>query len=427
MSVGIGLKGKRVLLLVPPVTYRATDFVLAANRLELDVVIGSDGALPLGGNPVVRVDPADLGASARRVLATVGAVDAVVAVDADMLPLAARIGAALGLAGNTPESVAAASDKAIQRRLWNAAGVAQPRFQIVPADAAESRFREAARSIGFPCVVKPVSLSASRGVMRADDEAGLSAAASEIRAILAESGGAQRQAILLEEYVPGWELSIDGLLADGTLAVTAIFDKPDTPDGPTFEETLLVTPSRLPAAMLAAATGLAEQAARALGLTRGPIHAELRIDRRSGDARPVMLELAARSIGGLCSRSLRFLGGTSLEMLILLNALGIAVDLGRPPGASGVLMLPVERGGVLQAIEGQAEARAVAGITGLSITIPLGQPVRPLPWGDRYLGFIFAEGGDADEVEAALRRARDRLRPVIVQRESPTRPGRGSA
>ncbi|HZY53499.1 MAG TPA: ATP-grasp domain-containing protein [Reyranella sp.] len=402
----MSVKGRRVLLLVPPVTYRATDFVSAANRLELDVVIGSDGALPLGGNPVVHVDPADIEGSVRRLLATVGAVDAVVAVDADMLPLAASLGAALRLAGNTPEAVAAANDKAIQRRLWLAAGIAQPQFQILPADAT-------ARSIDFPCIVKPVSLSASRGVMRADDEAGLSAAVSEVRAILAEAGGAG-EPILVEEYVPGWELSIDGLLTDGALTVTAIFDKPDTPDGPTFEETLLVTPSRLPAPTLASATALAEQAARALGLTHGPIHAELRIDQRSGAARPVMLELAARSIGGLCSRSLRFLGGTSLEMLILLNALGSVVDLGRPVGASGVLMLPVERGGVLQSVEGQAEARAVAGITGLSITIPLGQAVRPLPWGDRYLGFIFAEGGDAAEVELALHHARDRLRPVIV-------------
>jgi len=402
----MSVKGRRVLLLVPPVTYRATDFVSAANRLELDVVIGSDGTLPLGGNPVVHVDPADIEGSVRRLLATVGAVDAVVAVDADMLPLAASLGAALRLAGNTPEAVAAANDKAIQRRLWLAAGIAQSQFQILPADAT-------ARSIDFPCIVKPVSLSASRGVMRADDEAGLSAAVSEVRAILAEAGGAG-EPILVEEYVPGWELSIDGLLTDGALTVTAIFDKPDTPDGPTFEETLLVTPSRLPAPTLASATALAEQAARALGLTHGPIHAELRIDQRSGAARPVMLELAARSIGGLCSRSLRFLGGTSLEMLILLNALGGVVDLGRPVGASGVLMLPVERGGVLQSVEGQAEARAVAGITGLSITIPLGQAVRPLPWGDRYLGFIFAEGGDAAEVELALHHARDRLRPVIV-------------
>ncbi len=344
------VKGKRVLLLVPPVTYRATDFVLAASRLELDVVIGSNGALPLGGTPIVHVDPADLDGSVRRLRTTVGPVDAVVAVDSEMLPLAAELGATLGLTGNMPAAVTAAADKAIQRRLWAEAGVAQPRFEVF-ADGAAS-------SIGFPCVVKPVSLSASRGVIRADDEKALLAAVTEIRAILAGAEGSGGQTILLEEYVPGWELSIDGLLTDGALAVTAVFDKPDTPDGPTFEETLLVTPSRLPAATLAAAIALAERAAQALGVRHGPIHAELRIDRRAGEERPVMLELAARSIGGLCSRSLRFLGGVSLEMMILLNAMGAPVDIAPPPGASGVLMLPVERGGVLQAVEGQAEQSA---------------------------------------------------------------------
>ena len=408
MSGSATVKGQRVLLLVPPITYRATDFVDAAKRLELDVVIGSDGALPLGGNPVVRVDPSDLDGSVRRLLSTAGRVDAVVAVDSDMLPLAARLGEALGLAGNAPDAVAAAADKAMQRRLWAEAGIAQPGFRILSGGRTDSSH------VGFPCVVKPVSLSASRGVLRADDEAAVTAAVAEIRAILAESGRAEGEPILVEEYVPGWEISIDGLLTDGTLAVTAVFDKPDTPDGPTFEETLLVTPSRLPATTLAAATTLAERAARALGLRRGPIHAELRIDERSGLARPVMLELAARSIGGLCSRSLRFLDGVSLEMMILMNALGAEVDLKPPRGASGVLMLPVERAGVLQGIEGQAEARAVPGITGLSITIPIGHTIRPLPWGDRYLGFIFAEGDDASEVEVALRRAHGKLRTVIV-------------
>lgn len=414
MSGAAGVKGRRVLLLVPPITYRAADFVLAANRLELDLVIGSDGALPLGGNPVVHVDPADLGSSVDRLLKTVGPVDAVVAVDSDMLPLAARLGAALGLAHNAPAAVAAAADKASQRRLWAEAAIAQPGFHVVAADADARRLLGAARSLGFPCIAKPVSLSASRGVLRVDDEAGLGAATAEIRAILAATGRGDGEPILIEEYVPGWELSIDGLLSDGALAVTAIFDKPDTPDGPTFEETLLVTPSRLPGPTLAAATRLAERAAQALGLSHGPIHAELRIDARSGEARPVMLELAARSIGGLCSRSLRFLDGMSLEMMILLNALGVAVDTAPPPGAAGVLMLPVERDGVLRGVEGQAEAKAIAGITGLSIAIPSGQPVQRLPRGDRYLGFIFAEGSDAAEVETALRAAHGRLRAVIV-------------
>jgi biotin carboxylase len=408
------VKGKRVLLLVPPVTYRAADFVMAANRLALDVAIGSDGALPVGGNPVVYVDPADPAASVKRVLATVGKVDAVVAVDAAMLPLAARLAAELGLAHNTVEALAAAADKASQRRLWSQAGVSQPRFHVI-ADASDERcLLEAARALGFPCVVKPVSLSGSRGVLRVDDDAGLLAAIVEIRVILGEVGREGQEPILLEEYVPGWELSIDGLLADGSFAVTAIFDKPDTPDGPTFEETLLITPSRLPGPTLAAAIELAQRAADALGLRHGPIHAELRIDARAGRARPAMLELAARSIGGLCSRSLRFLDGISLEMMILLNALGSDVEPARPPGAAGVLMLPVERAGRLESVGGREEALAVAGITGLSITIPMGEAVRPLPRGDRYLGFLFAEGSDVAEVEQALRAARCRLQTLIV-------------
>jgi biotin carboxylase len=412
----VGVMGKRVLLLVPPVTYRATDFIIAANRLQLDVVIGSDGALPLGGRPVVQVDPDDPAGSARRLLAAIGRVDAVVAVDAQMLPLAARLGEELGLDHNPLDAVAAADNKAMQRELWAQAGVAQPKFRLVGPAVDQDGLRAAARAVGFPCVAKPVSLSGSRGVLRADDDGGLASAVAEIRALLLEAQRGDEPA-LVEEFVPGWELSIDGLLADGALAVTAIFDKPDTPQGPTFEETLLVTPSRLPEPTLAAATRLAERAARALGLRHGPIHAELRIDTRDAraeQARPVMLELAARSIGGLCSRSLHFLGGMSLEMTILLNALGVEVEPAPPPGVSGVLMLPVERAGVLEEVEGQAQALAVPGITKLSITIPLGQKVRPLPRGDRYLGFIFAEGSAPTEVEEALRAARAKLRTRIV-------------
>ena len=306
----------------------------------------------------------------------------------------------------------------MQRRAWAEHGISQPAFRILAADANDETLTGAARALGFPCVVKPVSLSGSRGVIRADDDAEILAAVREIRGILADAGRPHDEPILIEEFVPGWELSIDGLLTEGALAVTAIFDKPDMPDGPTFEETMLVTPSRLPAPLLARACRLAEQAATALGLRYGPIHAELRIDTREGGERMVMLELAARSIGGLCSRSLRFAEGVSLETLILENSLG-----GRhsPPGmagAAGVLMLPVERAGVLQRIDGQADALAVPGITGLSITIPLGQAVRPLPWGDRYLGFLFAAGHEIGEIEAALRDAYRKLRAIITWKRS---------
>lgn len=176
---------------------------------------------------------------------------------------------------------------------------------------------------------------------------------------------------------------------------------------------MLITPSRLPGHVLSAAVRTAERAVRALGLRYGPIHAELRIDDRGGQVRPAMLELAARSIGGLCSRALRFCGGQSLEELVLANALGQRVSPRRLAGTSGVLMLPIGRPGVLEAVHGRAEAAAVAGITGLTITIPIGQPVHPLPEGNQYLGFVFAEGENYQQVERALSAARERLRPVI--------------
>jgi biotin carboxylase len=401
------------LLLVPAVTYRATDFLVAANRLGLDLVIGSDGALPLGGHPVVRVDPNDPEETVDRLVSHSGPVDAVVAVDTTMLVLAARVAARIGLPHNPVEVVMAAADKAEQRCRWAAAAVPQPAFRVVPASAAERAIARAVAEVGVPCVVKAVSLSGSQGVLRADDEAAVFAAAGHIRQILAGAGRRDHEPLLIEEYVPGWELSIDGLLTDGALTVTAVFDKPDAPQGPTFEETLLITPSRLPGRALAAALGAAKRAAEALGLRYGPIHAELRIDARDGEERAIMLELAARSIGGLCSRALRFLGGVSLEAMVLANSLGRRVTPPRLAGAAGVLMLPVEHAGVLRAVEGRTEAVAVPGITGLSITIPIGQVVRPLPEGDRYLGFIFAEGARPNDVETALRAARERLRVVI--------------
>jgi len=336
----------RVLLLVPARTYRAADFLLAAARMGLDLVIGSDGALPLGGHPVIPVNPGDPGASASLVTARCGQVAAVIAADTPMLELAAAVAARLGLPHNPAEAMRNAAGKARQRQRWAAAGVPQPRFEIV-ATATGDAVRQAAEAVGFPCVVKAVSLSASQGVLRADDPAAAVTAARRIRYVLAAARRPGTEPLLIEEYLPGPELSIDALLDGGHLTVTAIFDKHRTPDGPTFEETLLVTPSRLPGPVLDAAITTAGRAARALGLTRGPVHAELRIDQRGGQPRPAMLELAARSIGGLCSRVLRFPGGTTLEELILASALGrpgpaVSRD---PAPAAGVYMLPVPHPG----------------------------------------------------------------------------------
>ena len=412
---GSAAAAPRVLLLVPARTYRAADFLLAAARMGLDLVVGSDGALPLGGRPVIPVSPGDPDGSASRILARSGPAAAVVAADTPMLVLAAAVAARMGLPHNPVDAVLNATDKTRQRQRWAAVGVAQPKFEIVPATAPEDAIRQAAEAVGFPCVVKAVSLSASQGILRADDTAAAVTAARRIRRVLAAARRPGTEPLLVEEYLPGPELSIDGLLAGGDLTVTAIFDKPHTPDGPTFEETLLVTPSRLPGPVLAAAIRTAGQAARALGLTGGPVHAELRVGHCGGQARPAMIELAARSIGGLCSRALRLPCGKTLEELVLANALGqpapaVGHDPARP---SGVFMLPVPRPGVLRAVHGRASAAAVPGITGLTVTIPVGQRVLPLPDGDRYLGFIFAEASTHDEVENALTAARGRLHVVI--------------
>jgi len=397
----------RVLLLVPARTYRAADFLIAARRMHLDLVVASDGALPLGDRPVIPVSPADPDTSTRRILARAGPVDAVVAADTPMLVLAATVAARMGLPHNPVDAVRAATDKAAQRRHWATAGVPQPSFRIVPAGAC---VRQAAEAVGFPCVVKAVSLSASQGVLRADDPAAAVRAGDRIRQVLDKAERPAEEPLLVEEYLPGPELSIDGVLAAGDLTVTAVFDKPAIPDGPTFEETLLVSPSRLAAETLTPAVGTAVGAARALGLAVGPVHAELRV----GDRGPAMLELAPRSIGGLCSRALRFPGGASLEEIVLANALGRPVPAATGPvQPCGVFMLPVPRPGVLRAVEGRAAALAVPGITGLTITVPLGQRVRPLPDGDRYLGFIFAAGDSGPEVEHALTAASERLRVII--------------
>jgi biotin carboxylase len=255
--------------------------------------------------------------------------------------------------------------------------------------------------IGYPVVLKPLSMSASRGVIRADDAGEARAAAERIRRILAVAGHNPNEPILIEQYAPGIELAVEGVLRGGELEVLAFFDKPDPLEGPFFEETLFITPSRLHPEMLEEVERVAARAVRAMGLQEGPVHAELRVD---GD-RVVFLEAAARSIGGLCGRSLRFgLLGTPLEVVLLRHALGRPLrKTRREDPASGVMMLPIPRAGILCAVHGTERALEVPGITEVDITIPPGRRVWPLPEADRYLGFLFARAPTPEEVERALR------------------------
>jgi biotin carboxylase len=263
-------------------------------------------------------------------------------------------------------------------------------------------------------VLKPLALSASRGVIRADDPGEFVAAFRRIAAILESVEMSlpeeARRGLLAEEFIPGREVALEGLLVGGTLHVLALFDKPDPLDGPFFEETIYVTPSRLdePAQVRIAAT--TREACAALGLTEGPIHAELRLNERG----PFVLEIAARSIGGLCSRTLTFGTGLSLEELILCHALGRPLEsLERERRAAGVMMIPIPRAGRLVAVRGVDEARAVPDVEDVAITMHPGQDVVPLPEGWQYLGFIFARAATPAAVEQALRLAHARLHFVI--------------
>jgi biotin carboxylase len=283
------------------------------------------------------------------------------------------------------------------RRLLAAAEVDQPAFAVVEGDP-----RRESDRIGYPQVVKPIALSGSRGVIKIGAREELGETVEKVRRIAGESR------LLIEEFVPGPEVAVEGIVWGGELEVLAIFDKPDPLDGPFFEETLYLTPSSLGPPLQAEVRRITQSAVSALGLTEGPIHAELRV---APDQRPRVIEVAARSIGGICGRSLSFgLLETPLEALILRHAIGRRTSLPRKSGASGVMMIPIPRAGVLRRVDAIESGLEVPGIRSIEITTPLGATLRPVPEADRYLGFIFASGPDPRAVEQSLREAHSRLR-----------------
>jgi biotin carboxylase len=404
-------------------TYRAHAFLDAARRLDVAVVVGSERPQALAtANPAghLTLDFTAPEEASRTIIEFAKAypISGVVAADDDGVILAAMASAALGLPHNPVDAVAATRNKYRMRQILADAGIRCPRFWCFPIDDDPA---EMAHRVEYPCVVKPLSLSASRGVIRADDPAQFTAVFHRLVAILqrpdvAISARRSAQAILVERFIPGPEVALEGLLTNGKLRVLALFDKPDPLDGPLFEETIYVTPSRFPPAVQDEIASYTAEVASALGLRHGPVHAELRVNEQG----PWLLEIAPRSIGGLCSRTLRFGDGLSLEELLLRHAVGCDVEaLERERPAAGVMMIPIPRGGILRQIAGQEDAKEVTGIEDIRITIPTGQAVVPLPEGSRYLGFIFARDDTPAGVESALREAHRRLTFVITPAEDP--------
>ncbi len=399
---------RRVMLLYKTSTYRARPFLEAAARLNLEVVKALDLPPELAEQwrvPVaVQFDQPEQAAQTLVEFARQTPVQAILAVDDSATVVAAMASEQLGLAFNSSQAALAARNKYLMRQLLSAAGVPCPTFRLY--DMLDDPARVAAE-VEYPCVVKPLLLSGSRGVIRADNPAEFVTAFNRLGRLL---NSLQRQpgstSILVENFIPGFEVALEGLLDQGQLHVLALFDKPDPLDGPFFEETIYVTPSRLPEKVQAAVTACAAQAATALSLRQGPMHAELRIN----EAGPWLVEVAGRSIGGLCSQILRFGPEVSLEELILRQAAGLPLgSLALNQGAQGVMMIPIPAAGLLAGVHGVEEAGAVPGIESIEITAKLNYPLSPLPEGESYLGFIFARGDQPAEVEAALREAHQKL------------------
>jgi biotin carboxylase len=407
----------RVLLVAPATSYRVSDFLAAARRLQLGVTVACDRPLPLAavaaeGLLAICLRPLNEGVAQILEHAREWRPDAVVGTDDETVELAARAAQALGCRHAAPAAVRDARDKHRFRQRLLAAGLRCPPFRLVDlggdgCGGARDALAREARMLRYPVVLKPLHLGASRGVLRADDAAAFLAACARIAPIiLASAGRLPRRLsrhVLVEGFLPGAEVALDGLLEGGRLQLLSLFDKPEPMNGPCFEETLFVAPSRQPPAVQADIQQQVLAAARALGLHSGPVHAELRVHR--GEA--TLLELAPRTIGGLCARSLRFAAGASEEELILRQALGRPThNLAPEGGPHGVMMIPVPGDGVLRAVHGVERARAVAGIEDVTITVTPGQRLRRLPeGGGPYPGFLFARAPTRAAVEQALRAA----------------------
>jgi biotin carboxylase len=395
----------RLLVVAAKMGYQTRTIADAARRLGVDVTLATDRCHVLEdpwGDQAIPVHFEDLEKSAGEVAAG-GHFDAIVAVDDSPAFLAALIAERAGIPFHSAAAARAATNKFLARQCFREAGLPVPGYRRFGLD-------EIGADIHYPCVLKPLGLSASRGVIRADNRAEFAAAFARIRALLRSPSLARLrdpalEYIQVEDFIPGREFALEGLVTGGRLQVLALFDKPDPLDGPYFAETIYLTPSREAAEVQAAIFEAAQQAVTALGLTQGPVHAEMRVNGKQ----VWMLEVAPRPIGGLCAKMLVFGGGIPLEELVVRHALGGDVStIGRRDGAAGVMMIPVPRAGVYRGVAGLEQAEAIA--DEVIMTAKEGQRVLPLPEGNTYLGFLFTWDESPDLVESRLRRAHGELR-----------------
>jgi biotin carboxylase len=411
----------RLLLLASKLGYQTRSFAEAAKRLGVEVIIGSDRCHQLddpwsdGAIPLHFEQPEQAAARLAEAVRD-GPVQGILALGDRQTVTAAYAAGLLGLRYNSPEGVENCRSKLRQREALRAAGLPVPGFFAFSLD---DSLPGVLSRVNFPCVVKPLRLAASQGVIRANDAAEFRAAVERIARLLRSpelqvTRDADLDRLLVEEFIPGREVALEGLIGQGELRVLALFDKPDPLDGPYFEESIYVTPSRLPQELQEAIFDCAKRVATALGLSEGPVHAEFRVN----SAGPWVLEMAPRPIGGLCSRVIRF--GPErifLEELLVRHAIGLPIaDMNRESLAAGVMMIPVPVSGILESVEGLARTTGVPGVDEVQITARLHDFIAAWPEGSTYLGFIFARAETPAEAEAALRRAHAELRFTITPR-----------
>ena len=423
---------KRLLLFATKLGYQTRSFNAAAEKLGVELAFVTDrcGRMDDPWNDDALPAHFELPESAARAVLEAQRglrVDGVLALGDRPGPTAAYVARGLGLLHNHPASVEACRNKLRTREVFREAGIPVPWFRGVSLNAVPE---PALLGINYPCVLKPLSLSASQGVVRANNREEFAAGAARLKRLLESPEiRATREPhldqMVVEGYLPGREVAVEALLTEGTLRILAIFDKPDPLEGPYFEETIYVTPSRLPDSEQRSIENSLRSAIQALGLTHGPVHAEFRLNEEG--VWPI--EVAPRPIGGLCARALRFCPAGApeeigLEELLLRHALGLpGADAVRETAASGVMMIPVPQSGVLENVEGEESARQIPGITSMEITARVHDYIAAWPEGSSYLGFLFARGDTSANVEAALRAAHAQLKFTLTQRlpvEHPT-------
>ena len=419
------MQKKRLLLFTSKLGYQTRSFGDAAKKLGVELVFVTDRCHQLEdpwGDHAIAAHFESPEAAVQTVLESQRRqrVDGILALGDRPAAAAAYVARGLGIHFNHPAAVEACRSKLRMREVFRDAGLPVPWFRSVPLTPLPE---PALLGISYPCVLKPLSLSASQGVVRANNRAEFLAAADRLRRLLESPEiRATREPnldrMLVEGYLPGREVAVEGLLTDGSLRVLAIVDKPDPLEGPYFEETIYVTPSRLPAPQQVAIERCAERAVNALGLSHGPLHAEFRVNEKG----VWPLELAPRPIGGLCARALRFsekdTGPTiGLEELLLRHAIGFpGSGWLREQDSSGVMMIPVPKSGILEKVEGEDAARATPGVTELHITARVHDYIAAWPEGSSYLGFLFVRGKAPGEVESALRQAYAKLHFSLTPR-----------